>query len=344
MNRAFCSRVCLALVSAVIFLFQWNCMAYAQKDTYERAVSLFKAKDFSRAADLFTVVEAESSGTTDALLYKGKCLANLTDFSGAEAVLRTYLERQSDSVDALAFLGFVLHRENKPKESLDFYNRAAKLEIPHGDDLKIVALDYVEMNDLLDAVKWLQKCTEMEPSNSECWYYLGRAYFTDGRFREAKPAFQQALALSPRDCKAEDYLGLILESENRTDEAIQAYQNSITWQMELKRKNEHPYLHLAMLFDRQGRSEQSIAPLLEGLKINPQSALLYDQLGQVLIHLGRFKEASEQLEKGLKLDPQNASAHFQLGKAYRQLGMTDQAKAEFNKAQELFGTGPGPTN
>jgi tetratricopeptide (TPR) repeat protein len=267
MNRAFCSRVCFALISAGIFLFQWNCVAYAQIDTYQRALSLFKAKEFSKAAEQFTLVEADSPGATDALLYKGKCLANLGDFPGAEAALRTYLERHPDSVDSLAFLGFVLHRENKPKESLDFYNRAAKFEIPHGDDLKIVALDYVQMNDLLDAVKWLQRCTQMEPSNSECWYYLGRAYFTDGRFREAKPAFQQALALSPRDSKAEDYLGLILESENRTDEAIQAYKNSIAWQTELKRKSEHPYLHLAMLFDRQGRSDQSIAPLLDSRSI-----------------------------------------------------------------------------
>lgn len=343
MKLAFYSRVCKILVCSGFFLFQWD-GAYGQGDTYESAISSFRAKDFRKAADLFSLVETESPKTTDALLYKGKCLANIGDFLGAEGVLLTYLEHRPDSVDALAFLGFVLHRENKPKESLNFYSRAAQLEIPHGDDLKIVALDYVELNDLLDAVKWLRKCTDLEPSNSECWYYLGRAYFTDGRFREAKPTFQQALALNPHDSKAEDYLGLILESENRNEEAIQAYKNSIAWQKESSRENEHPYLHLAMLLDREGNSDQSVEPLLEGMKINPQSALLHDRLGQVLIHLGRYKQASEELKKGLQLDPQNASAHFQLGRAYKQLGMTQEAKTEFGKAQELFGTGQGPTN
>jgi tetratricopeptide (TPR) repeat protein len=344
MKRVFSFDVCFVLALLGIFIGLWNYEAYAQGDNYGRAVASFKAKEYRKAADLFTLVETESSGTTDALLYKGKCLANLGDFAGAETDLRAYLEGRPDSPDALAFLGFVLHRENKPQESLDFYNRAAKIESPHGDDLKIVALDYVLLNDLLDAVKWLEKCTEMEPSNPDCWYYLGRAYFTDGRFREAKPSFQKVLALSPHHDKAEDYLGLVLESENQREEAVQAYKNSIAWQKESGHESEHPYLHLAMLFDRQGNSEQAIGPLLEGLKINPQSALLHDQLGQVLMHLGRFKEASQQLEKGVKLDPRNASAHFQLGRAYRQLGIMGRAKAEFAKAQELFGTGPGPTN
>jgi tetratricopeptide (TPR) repeat protein len=98
------------------------------------------------------------------------------------------------------------------------------------------------------------------------------------------------------------------------------------------------------LYDRQGSSQRSVGPLLEGIKINAQSSLLYCELGQVYMHLGRYQEASEQLEKGLALDPRNASGHFQLGKAYRQLGKMEEAKAAFAKAQELFGAGQGPTN
>jgi len=344
MSRILPPRLCLSLLSIAIVLMVGSCLASAQGEAYARGMAAFRAKEYRGSADLFAQAEAEAPGVTDALLYRGKSLANLGDFAGADKILRSYLERHPDSADGLAFLGFVLHRENQPKESLEFYNRAAKIETPHGDDLKIVALDYVLLNDVLDAVRWLEKCTQMEPSNHECWYYLGRAYFTDGRFREAKPAFERVLTLRAHDAKAEDYLGLILDSENQREEAIQAYRTSIAWQKESGHQSEHPYLHLALLYDRHGSSEQAIEPLLEGLKINPQSALLYERLGQVYLHLGRFKEAREQLEETLKLDPKNASAHFQLGRAYQQLGLTEKAKEEFAKAQELFGTGQGPTN
>src|SRR5258707_776013 len=152
-------RLYIAVIFFGMVLSWWHGGASAQADTYARAVASFKAKEYRKAADLFTQVEGGSAGTTDAMLYKGKCLANLGDFAQAEGALRAYLERRPESPDALAFLGFVLHRENKPQESLEFYNRSARIEAPHADDLKIVALDYVLLNDLQDAVKWLEKCT-----------------------------------------------------------------------------------------------------------------------------------------------------------------------------------------
>jgi tetratricopeptide (TPR) repeat protein len=334
----------LAISLAIIVSLGSGRLATAQAGAYARGLAAFDAKDYHQAAELFTQAEAESPGVTDALLYKAKSSANLSDFVEADKDLRSYLVGHPGSADGLAFLGYVLEREDKPEESLEFYNRAAKIQAPQADDLKIVALDYVLLNDIADAVKLLEKCTARQSSNRDCWYYLGRAYFTDGRFREAKPAFEKALVLNPHDSKAEDYLGLILESENRKPEAIQAYKTSIAWQKESSHPSEHPYIHLAMLYDAQGASEQAIEPLLEGLKINSQSALLYDRLGQVYLHLKRYEEAREQLEKALKLDPRNASAHFQLGRAYQRLGLHEEAKTEFAKAQELFGTKQGPTN
>ena len=38
--------------------------------------------------------------------------------------------------------------------------KAAALQSPTGDDLKIVALDYVLLNDYSDAVRWLEKAVE----------------------------------------------------------------------------------------------------------------------------------------------------------------------------------------
>ena len=44
-------------------------------------------------------------------------------------------------------LGFVLNRENRPVESLEFYTKAAAITRPTADDLKIVGLDYVLLDD-----------------------------------------------------------------------------------------------------------------------------------------------------------------------------------------------------
>src|ERR1700693_854909 len=92
-------------------------LATAQAGAYARGLTAFNAKNYHQAAELFTQTEAESPGVTDALLYKAKSLANLGDLVESDKDLRSYLERHPRSADGLAFLGYVLEREDKPEES-----------------------------------------------------------------------------------------------------------------------------------------------------------------------------------------------------------------------------------
>src|SRR6266478_6341231 len=176
-------------------------------------LSEFSKGNFTSAAELFARAEEAAPGTTDALLYASKAYIHLEQFTAAEGALRRYLLAHNAPGDALYLLGYVLHREGKAAESLETYTKAAQLRTPIGDDLKIVGLNYVLLNDYPDAIKWLEKAVETEPKNKEAWYFLGRAYYTKSNMREARKAYLTALQLDPRDAKAENNLGLILESE-----------------------------------------------------------------------------------------------------------------------------------
>lgn len=316
--------------------------ACGQASSYGQAVSAFKAKQYARSAELFARAEAETPGTTDALLYQGKALANLSRFAEAEKPLRLMVAKHPESVDGLAFLGYVLNRENKAAESLQYYNRAAKLATPAADDLKIVALDYVLLNDIPAATHWLKKALELDPANAECYYFLGRAYFEAGLFRDAKPMLLKALDLQPHYSKAEDYLGLILRSENDKEGAEQAFKNAIAWEWDAGHASEHPYLHLADLYDSENRDADAVAPLREAKRIAPASALISYALGKVYLHLGQPQAARQQLEQAAERDPTNASVHYLLGRAYQQLGQREKAADEFRRAQALFGNVPIP--
>lgn len=166
---------------------------------YERGIVEFQAGNYAQASELFARAEALTPGATDALLYEGKCLIHLQDFAGAEKALRGYLLLHADSADALYLLGFVLHRENRPAESLDIYTKAATRVRPTSDDLKIVGLDYVLLHDYADAIRWLEKAVEFDPKNKDAWYYLGRAYYTTSRVLDAKKAFLTVLQLEPQE-------------------------------------------------------------------------------------------------------------------------------------------------
>src|SRR6267154_2846942 len=322
------------LAAQLILLQALEVSAQAPRE-YARGVAAFLSKDYRSAADWFQKAEAASPGVTDALVYEAKALIHVQEFTLAEKALQKYLAIHSDSHEALYLLGFVLHRENRPSESLEVFTKAAALKTPTGDDLKIVGLDYVLLNDYADAIKWLEKAVAFEPQNSDAWYYLGRAYYSQTRVPDAKNAFLTVLKLEPYHSKAENNLGLIFESEAKPDEALGAYRNAINWQEHSPTPSEQPYLNLGSLLLEQGDASDALQPLEKAVQIAPNNASCHLKLGSARLRLGKLKEAQPELEEAARLEPESAATHFQLGRLYKQLKLTERAKKEFDRAGEI---------
>jgi len=327
----------------IIFFGVFLAMAHVQMkaqnpssgDDFDRAVTEFRGGNYSEAAVLFDRADAVAPGATDALLYKGKALIHLNDYAGAEGALRVYLRTHRDSGDAVYLLGFVLHRQNQPKESLETYTRAAAITPPSGDDLKIVGLNYVLLDDYSDAIKWLAKAVEMDPKNKDAWYYLGRAYYTRAQLPEAQKAFEAVLSLYPSDAKAENNLGLIYETGGRTNEAIEAYRKAIDWQGKDSRPSAQPYVNLGTLELEQGHAQDALVLLEKAVSLAPEDAFCRMKLGIAYRQAERLNDAQRELEKAAQLDPDNPAIHFQLGRLYKQMRLLDRAQAEFDRTAEL---------
>lgn len=324
----------LFFVLTALFLSSWV-QAAQDTDLYQQAAAAFQQQKYETAANLFEKSEADQPGKTDALLVAAKARVHLQHFETAESELRRYLRANPDATDALYLLGFVLNRENKPKESLDVYTKAAARTPPTGDDLKMVALDYELLNDNADAIHWLEVAVEKDPTNKEAWYFLGRAYYTASRLPAARKAFERVLELDPRDARAENNIGLICESGGKTDEALAAYRNAIAWQKENAPSREQPSLNLGNLLITLERPEEAIAPLQQAIAIAPNDAQGHLRLGTAYLHLNRLDEAERELREAVRLAPNDATAHYQLGRCYKQAKKMEAAKTEFDRVAEI---------
>jgi tetratricopeptide (TPR) repeat protein len=309
-----------------------HCAAQSTSD-FDRGLTAFRAGNYSSAVTLFASAETSSPGTTDALLYEAKCLVHLENFAEADRLLRTYISSHHDSSDALYMLGFVLNRENRPSDSLSIYTTAAAITRPHADDLKVVGLDYVLLDDYADAIKWLEKSVEFDATNKDAWYYLGRAYYTVARLSEAQKAFETVLSLDASDSRAESNLGLILESNGKPADAMEAYRKAIAWQEQSPHPSEQPYVNLGNLLMQQDRITEAREPLEKAVALAPNSAFCHLTLGIYYRKAGRLDLARTELERATQLDPDNAVAHYQLGRLYRDLHAADRAQAEVDRAQ-----------
>ncbi len=312
--------------------------AYAQDTLYAKGRAAFDTSQWNEAASLMAQAEAASPGTTDALLYEAKALLYLGRLAEAEKTLNSYLTRHPGSADALYALGLVQQRENHPRDSLATMTHAAQLRTPASEDLRIVGLDYVLLNDYPDAIHWLEKAVEFDSKNTEAWYALGRADYTQSRFHDAEHAFQQALLLDPEHIRATENLGLVYSAENRLPDADETFRKAVMLAEKDGHTDEWPYLNYGSFLLDQGRASEAIPLLERATSINPKCAACFEKLGRALSATGKLQEGVEHLEKAVSLDPKDAHLHYELGLALRKAGMNDRARAEMAIAQKQYGT------
>jgi len=308
---------------------------------YDQGKTAFKARNWEDAAALMARVEEQHPGKTDALLFEGKALANLKRFNEADAALTGYLKLHPDSAEALFMLGFVQHRENKPRDSLATYTAAARLATPRGDDLRIVGLDYVLLDDYPDAIHWLEKAVTFDPNDAEAWYSLARCYYTQSSFQKAEQAFQKTLSLDPKSVRAAENLALTFAAENRVNDADESFRLGISLAHNDPHSNEWPFLNYGSFLLDHDRASEAVPLLQEAVARAPKCAACHEKLGRALNSTDATKEGIAELEQAVSLSPDEAHLHYELGLAYRAAGMRDRAKAEFATSAKLYGTKSG---
>ena len=302
----------------------------------------FDEGHFREAADLFARAEQDSVATqdtcsTDAAYRQAQALERLERLSDAESALRRFLVRSPRSASALFLLGSVLQRENKPKESLEVFTHAAALQPPTPDQLRVVALDYVLLDDYFDALHWLRRAVASDPRNPLALYDLGRAEMHEGDFVHAEEHFKQSLALNPHNVRALDNLGLSYEAQNRGEDALNAYAKAIALQAGDPHPSEQPLLNFGTLLITRNRASEAIPILSRAVEIAPSSSHCVEELARAYRFSGQDVLSVATMERAVALDGSNPRLHFQLGQMYRHAGRVQEAKREFKTSSELYG-------
>ena len=249
---------------------------------------------------------------------------------------RSVLLTAPSSATAHYELARLLQQENLPAESLQVFTKAAALRRPSSEDLRLVGLDYVLLNDTADARHWLSASVSLDPHNAVAWYDFARNEMMIGDYGKAEKAMRQSLALEPKQVKAEDNLGVILEALNRPEEAEQAYRRSIELQTGLDAPSEQPLLNYGLLLISRGQSAAALPLLRQAVVLAPADPRCLAALGHAEADTGNVAIGADRLKQAIALDERNPRLHFQLGQLYRQLGRPADATSEMERSQQLY--------
>ena len=279
----------------------------------------------------------QGTETTSIQLQDARALAVEGKLPQAEAVLRKVLQSDSSSADAHFLLGYVYFREQKAKKSLAEFTAGARTRRPGVSDLRIVASDYVLLNDDSDAAKWFGVVVSEEKDNPNDWYFLGRAQYGENRFEQAIASFKKVLALRPHDERAENNLGLAWQGLNEVEKAKQAFHNAIAWQGEHP-QDAQPFLNLGILLINSGKPKEAQGYLKTAVGLAPQNPKIREQLARIYISQNKYAQAQSELEAAIAKAPKAAGLHFELGRVYFHEGLHDRAQKQFKICAQLNGS------
>ena len=282
------------------------------------------------------------AGDADAPLSTARTAFLLKDFNRAEAETRTYLAAHPHSAAGMYLMGHILESKHDPRPSLSWFTKAAATASPSAEDLRIVAMDYVLLDSYPDALHWLSLSVELDPHNAEAWYDLGRARMMQGDFHGAQHPLEQALQLEPKLVKVENNLGVVYEGENSPARAAEAYKLAIAWQQSAPHPSEQPLLNYGKLLLTQNHSAQALPLLRSAVTIAPNDVKCNEEFARALDKQGSFPDAIQYMANAIHLQPESARLHFEMGQIYRHAGQQDKAKQELTLSQHLYGAKSSP--
>jgi Flp pilus assembly protein TadD len=174
------------------------------------------------------------------------------------------------------------------------------------DDLYIHALTTLRDGDPADAADLLIRALRRRPAHTGMRRNLVRALVAAGRFAQAVPQVEAALAADPRDAELHFLRGTALNALGLTTKACAAFHNAVM----LRGDHAPAWLNWANASADLGDLLAAEALYRTALCHDPAMAEAHASLGYVLTRLGRPAEAVAACDSAIRLRPAFAEAHW----------------------------------
>ena len=271
---------------------------------------------------------------------QAKQLIDSRQLDSAEKLIVAEMMNAPRDADWITLLAEVRLGQNRTREALNLLGDANQIAGDSSARFMLISLAMSQAGKMDRAEPPIRAAIRLDPNNATAHYFLGRLLYTDNRFDEAIEETQKAIDLSPGFVRAYENMGLCYEGKYRQDEAEHWYRKAIDAQSTSSAKSEWPMLDLAIMLMHENRYTDAKPLLEQAIAINPLNT-------QALVQMGALYEADGEIERALdeyraairsehaNLQPGLASAYYKAARLAKKLGYTDESQQYFKKFNEV---------
>ncbi len=161
---------------------------------------------------------------------------------------------------------------------------------------------------------------------------LGYALYQKKDYARALAELRQAIALKPDYYVAYNNLGLVLAAQEKYDEALAAFQESVARDPKARAVGDSNIGRMYLLLNR---PEDARTWLERALEKDPRAADVHISLGRLFAEQGKLADAEPHFRNAVKFAPNAANAHVGLAMVLQGQRRYDEAIAEAERAVRL---------
>jgi tetratricopeptide (TPR) repeat protein len=311
---------------------------------FEAALEAGRQRDYPEAIRLLEEVLCTTDRIPQALLYLGRSLHALGEYSRAVQAFQFYLKSGSDTPQGHFFIGRSYLSLGMHKQALIHLKRSLELDADSAPTLGLMGLALMRSGKSKAAVGFFEQALKLNPDQPRLFNgYLNALLtyairlFRHGKFGEAGKLFRFILEHRENSLIARLYLGSIYREEGQDLLALKQYEHAA------RLAPDDPVLHLQTAFIRlrQGDNEAALDQLNQALNLlgknagglsDPQSLLRF--MTMVLFQNDRYRDAISTGRRVLKHSYRDAEMHALLAECYRHVGELEKSRNHYQRALE----------
>ena len=312
-----------------------------------------KATNTQAAAQARAAAEAEAAKKaqaelqakkreTDGLVQQGKKAAAGGNFTEAQRAFNKAAaqmpsgdtafaaEQYREMADAMQSLS-----KNSPANKAQALNEASgyikKSIAAKNDDAKahyVYAQIADAQNNAAVAVQELEAARRFDPQNAQYNYELGRKYFEQKKYPQARACFEQAVKSNPQFEAAFFNLGMTHKIMNANDAALTAFSRAVT----LKPDYVRAWTEIARMQDKKRNYAEAITNYQKALALEPSNTSALKEMAQVYAKQRDSKQAERYFKEAIALGDTDPVTYYNLASVQLEFGKAGEALQNAQKA------------
>ena len=283
----------------------------------------------------------------DALVQQGKKAAGAGNFSEAQSAFGKAAARMPNGDNAFAAEQYremadsmrglsqsaPAHKDQALKSGADYSKKSIAAK---NDDAKahfVYAQIAEEQKNTALAVQELEAARRLDPQNYLYNYELGKQYFEQKKYPQARACFEQSVKSNPQYEAAFFNLGITHKIMNATDAALTAFSKATA----LKPGYVRAWIETARMQDKKRNYTESITSYQKVLSLEPSNISALKEMAQVYSKMKNMKQAERYFTEALTLGDTDPVTYYNLASVQLEAGKN--AGALQNAEKALAGNG-----